>query len=325
MEIKYPKVSIIILNRNWREDTIECLESLYRIDYPNYEVILVDNASSNNSLSKIEDWINWKIKIESKIFETTKCTHNIKLFEYTKEELENWSYLKWKKKLDDLPSNQKLFILKNDQNYWFAEGNNIAMRQVISEDNSEYILLLNNDTVVEKSFLINLIVWIKSNKDLWWIWPKTMLYFNPKNKQIFYKKDKDWYVKDIIWVCVLYEIKTLKKSWLFNKDFFIFTEETELNIRIRKNWRKLWITDDSIIYHKVSQSTSKKNWLQVYYRTRNNIITYKLHKNFLPFYRIFYNLLKIFVAQVVKRNYFKTIMDFIRWFYAGINHFPKIN
>jgi len=40
-----PKVFIIILNWNGLEDTIECLESLKKITYLNYEVIVVDNAS----------------------------------------------------------------------------------------------------------------------------------------------------------------------------------------------------------------------------------------------------------------------------------------
>ena len=44
-----PKVSIIILNWNGWEDTLECLKSLYQITYPNYNVIVVDNGSTDNS------------------------------------------------------------------------------------------------------------------------------------------------------------------------------------------------------------------------------------------------------------------------------------
>ena len=51
--MKFPKVSIIILNWNGWEDTLECLESLYQITYPNYEVIVVDNDSKNQSVKKI--------------------------------------------------------------------------------------------------------------------------------------------------------------------------------------------------------------------------------------------------------------------------------
>jgi GT2 family glycosyltransferase len=43
------KVYIIILNWNGLNDTLECLRSVYRLDYPDFEVIVVDNASSDNS------------------------------------------------------------------------------------------------------------------------------------------------------------------------------------------------------------------------------------------------------------------------------------
>jgi len=42
---KSPRVSIIILNWNGVNDTIECLDSLKEITYPNYEIIIVDNGS----------------------------------------------------------------------------------------------------------------------------------------------------------------------------------------------------------------------------------------------------------------------------------------
>ena len=50
-----PKVSIIILNWNGLEDTIECLESLKKITYPNYEVIVVDNASQGDDVRNLRE------------------------------------------------------------------------------------------------------------------------------------------------------------------------------------------------------------------------------------------------------------------------------
>jgi len=52
--MKSPKVSIIILNWNGWADTSECLKSLYQINYPNYEIILVDNGSTDGSQKAIK-------------------------------------------------------------------------------------------------------------------------------------------------------------------------------------------------------------------------------------------------------------------------------
>lgn len=49
-----PKVSIIILNWNGLNDTIECLESVRKIDYPNYEIVVVDNGSTDGSAEGIK-------------------------------------------------------------------------------------------------------------------------------------------------------------------------------------------------------------------------------------------------------------------------------
>lgn len=53
--MNYPKVCIIILNWNGLEDTIECLESLKKITYPNYEVIVVDNGSEGDDVEVLRE------------------------------------------------------------------------------------------------------------------------------------------------------------------------------------------------------------------------------------------------------------------------------
>ncbi|MCX6653634.1 MAG: glycosyltransferase, partial [Candidatus Bathyarchaeota archaeon] len=51
----HPKVSIIILNWNGLDDTIECLDSLRKITYPNYEVTVVDNASTGDDVKILSE------------------------------------------------------------------------------------------------------------------------------------------------------------------------------------------------------------------------------------------------------------------------------
>src|ERR1700730_3945033 len=49
-----PQVYIVLLNWNGWQDTIECLESVFRLSYPRFTVIVCDNASSDGSMEKIE-------------------------------------------------------------------------------------------------------------------------------------------------------------------------------------------------------------------------------------------------------------------------------
>jgi len=106
-----PKVSIIIINYNGKLFLKKCLESLFDIDYNNFEVILVDNNSTDDSVDFV-----------------TKNYPSINL-------------------------------VKLDTNMGFAHPNNLASK--IS--NGEYLLFLNNDTVVTKDFLKLLIDNAKKN------------------------------------------------------------------------------------------------------------------------------------------------------------------
>ena len=52
--LEYPKVAIIILNWNNKDDTINCLQSLEKLDYPNYKIIVVDNGSTDGSQDTVK-------------------------------------------------------------------------------------------------------------------------------------------------------------------------------------------------------------------------------------------------------------------------------
>ena len=53
--LKKPLVSIIILNYNAGELLINCVESVFQTEYSNFEVIVVDNISSDNSHKKCKE------------------------------------------------------------------------------------------------------------------------------------------------------------------------------------------------------------------------------------------------------------------------------
>ena len=74
-------VVIIILNWNGWQETIECLESLYQLNYSNYEVIVVDNNSTDESIKKITEYCNGEIKINSPFFRYDPSNKPIKVLE----------------------------------------------------------------------------------------------------------------------------------------------------------------------------------------------------------------------------------------------------
>ncbi len=133
-----PRVSIIILNWNGWRDTIECLESVFQIDYPNYYVIIVDNGSENESLVKIKDFCLGKIQNPSSLFKYSLDNKPVKVLDYTRQDAESGGGNE--DLISYLPSNKRLILIKNEKNYGFSEGNNIAIRYALNALNSEVLL-----------------------------------------------------------------------------------------------------------------------------------------------------------------------------------------
>jgi len=51
----YPKVSIILLNWNGKEDTLSCIDSLLKINYPDFNIVLIDNGSNDGSVEVFKE------------------------------------------------------------------------------------------------------------------------------------------------------------------------------------------------------------------------------------------------------------------------------
>lgn len=103
-----PLVSVIILNFNGESYLSNCLNSVLHNSYPNFEAVLVDNASTDRSIENVRS-----------------------------------SY----------SSDQRLRIIENQENLGFSGGNNIGFQHA----KGEYIVFLNNDTIVASDWLTNLV------------------------------------------------------------------------------------------------------------------------------------------------------------------------
>jgi len=288
----YPKVSIIILNWNGWKDTIECLESLYQITYPNYDVVVVDNGSQDESIGKIKEYCEGKIRVESKFFEYDSSNKPIRIIEYTREEAEKGE--EKEKEIAGLPSNKKLILIKNEKNYGFAEGNNIGMRYAMKALNPDYVLLLNNDTVVDPVFLMELVKVAENNRKIGLIQPKILYYDNLTINttgflcDIFigimhrgrYEKDENQYnhltEEGFFYAsgaCLLINKDLLLelRDGCFDERLFAYHEDVDLSWIARLLDFKIVYCPTSVCYHKEGKASGGFNPKTAFWGYRNRI------------------------------------------------------
>jgi len=291
-KIHHPKVSIIILNWNGWKDTIECLESLYQIIYPNYDVIVIDNGSEDESIEKIKGYCEGKIKVESNFFEYNPSNKPIKVIEYTREEAEAGGGKE--KEIADLPPNKKLILIKNEKNYGFAEGNNIGMRYAMKALGPDYILLLNNDTVVDRRFLDELVKVAESEEKIGIVQPK-ILYYNDltinntgflcdvfgatmarggeENDYGQYddKTDEGFFYASGACLLLKKDLLLLFKEEFFDKHLFAYHDDVDISWIARLLCFKIVYQPMSTCFHKSGKSFGGFNPETTYLVSRNRI------------------------------------------------------
>ena len=241
--MNYPKISVIILNWNGLDDTVECLQSLQGITYPNYDAIVVDNGSVGNDV------------------------------EVLREKFKDY-----------------IHIIQNDKNYGFTGGNNIAIRHIINNCKSEFILLLNNDTVVDSEFLTELVRVSEDDPSIGIAGPKTYLFHDPHRFQLVWHNLNMWKgkashagsrqldhgqyenIKEVVSVqgsCFLVKQTVIDKIGLLDEKYVNYWDEMDYCFRARTAGYKIVYVPRAKIWHKALQTAKKIPGLHEYYMTRN--------------------------------------------------------
>jgi len=330
----FPHVTIIILNWNGWKDTIECLESLYQITYPNYTVVVVDNASKDVSIEKIREYCEGKIKVESKFFKNDGSNKPIKIIEYTREESSNDGK---EFELENIDSNKKLILIRNEKNHGYAEGNNIGIKYVLKKFNPNYILLLNNDTVVDKNFIEELVRTGDDNDSVGLLNPIIFEYKNPSRIQFSgekisyftgrmvrikeaYSNNTEVIYSDIAsGACLLIKKVTIDKIGLLPTEYHLQWEDIDYSLNAQKNKLKCVCIKKSKIWHKHFSSIGEVSDTRIYYSIRNRFIFRYKYFNYLQFFCS--TLFFIFVFGPLDLiNFLIKSQDFkkIKIFYNGI-------
>lgn len=333
--MRIPKVAIIILNWNGWEDTIECLESIFQNNYHNFFTIVVDNNSKDDSIKKIHEYCKGNLKINSKFYSYSNINKPINVFEYTKEESER---VKFSKNKDSFL--RSLILIKNDKNYGFAQGNNVGIKFVI-KTNPHYIMLLNNDIVVDKEFLKELVSYAEDNLDVGVIGPKICYYDYPHTLQVTTTKIDLWTGRNTLvgdgeidygqynnikltdyvsGACFFIKKDVIDNVGFLDSNFNCYWEDTDYCLSIHEAGYKCIYNPNSVIWHKASKSTNKISGLMSYYMARNMFWVMKKHASkiqyivFLLFFfglKIWYIILVLLVREdkLEFSNYIKGVKD----------------
>jgi len=283
--MKSPLISIIILNWNGKEMTEECLNSLLPQITTSFEVIVVDNGSTDGSL------------------------------EYLKKK---FPFIK---------------LIKNKENLGYAGGNNLGVKNA----KGNYVLILNNDIVLDNNFLKEILkhknkadilgvknyyydkkntIWAIGSKLNNWIMKSSLVGNKKEDKGQLDKIKVDY----IVGSAMLINKKVIDKIGFLNAEYFAYCEETEWQIRAKNaGFKTSWIPTAKL-WHKVGFSTGGgRTPLSAYYLIRNRaylIKNFSKHKLISWLFWILEVKLRIFYGLIKNRKYAKTsclgMMDFFK-------------
>jgi GT2 family glycosyltransferase len=315
--MKTSKVYIITVNYKTCRDTIECLESVFKSTYPDFQVIVVNNNAYDDDMKYMLEWASGAAgplpdrgtPIEK--LSNPPCAKPLPHILYDRLQAEAGGIKTSEEKL----KNPVIFI-DAGRNGGYAAGNNIGIKYALAKGDFEYVWLLNNDTVVEKESLALLVEAAGQNAGrnlkFGMTGPKLRYYHNPgiingvaglynrllgvgKLLGAFQKDtgqfDRDDIVPDYVpGAAMLAGRDFITDTGLLNEEYFLYFEEIDWAIRGAKKGYGTGYCYKSVVYHKEGASVGssskggKKSELADYYSIRNRIVfTKKYFSRYLPF------------------------------------------
>ncbi|MGB9706543.1 MAG: glycosyltransferase family 2 protein [Microgenomates group bacterium] len=198
-----------------------------------------------------------------------------------------------------------VIVLKNAQNLGFAEGNNVGMRYAL-KNGADYVLILNNDTTIDKNLLVYLIKQFNLINQSGILGPK--IYFAPgyeyhKNRYKPNERGKVfWYAGGLIdWknvycshrgvdevdggqydkveetdfvsgCAMLVKREVFEKIGLFDPSYFLYLEDVDFCQRAKKAGFKVVYVPEGKVWHYNASSSEVGGALHDYFITRNRML-----------------------------------------------------
>jgi GT2 family glycosyltransferase/2-polyprenyl-3-methyl-5-hydroxy-6-metoxy-1,4-benzoquinol methylase len=252
-----PSVSIVIVNWNNKDNTLECLRSAKQIDYENYEVVVVDNGSTDDSVAAI------------------------------------------RRSFPDVT------VIETKKNLGYAGGNNVGLRHVL-KTGSKWVLLLNNDTVVDPMVLKRFVQAGELIPDAGVLGAKVYFYSDPNriwhaggiccdDSGEFRALGTGWLDTgqdfniirevDCVYGCAFFlRSDSVRRVGLFEEKFFLTHADVDWCRRAKRSGLECIFVPDAHVWHKVSASPGgEQSPVHHYFTMRSRLVWAK--KNLGPVHR----------------------------------------
>ncbi|MFL6611868.1 MAG: glycosyltransferase [Pseudomonas sp.] len=218
-----PKVSVVVLTYNNLELTKACLDSLLtQSQYPNLEIIVVDNHSSDQTPAYLRAWA------------------------------------------EGYPDR---IVILNPDNKGFAAGNNVGLAAA----SGDYLVILNNDTIVTAGWIKGLIRHLRDNKEIGIIGPITNNIGNEAKVGTRYDRVDDmpaeaaqmtrarmgeWFeINTLAFFCVMFPRSTYEQIGGLCEEYGLgFFEDDDYCRRVQRRGMRAACAEDVFVHHHLSAS-----------------------------------------------------------------------
>lgn len=270
-----PRVAILVVNWNGWKDTLECLESVFRLAYQNFVVVLCDNASSDGSVDRFREWISTE--------------RPIAFAELTRAEAEAGG---------PTAVDARIVLVHNGANLGFAEGNNVGLRYLIGQPDIDYVWLLNNDVVVDRRALTEMVACAGAETGIGAVGATIYEYSEPDVVQaagggMFSRRNviprlitaprpmREGHAAPtldfISGSCMLVRLETLKTVGLVDESYFMYCEDVDLCVRLRAAGSTLVHATAARVWHKGGSTVGHRSARHDYYTVRNTMALVRKH------------------------------------------------
>lgn len=239
----------------------------------------------------------------------------------------------------------EVFIIESNENHGFAKANNILAEKA-SEDNVEYLFVLNTDMILDVDCIKELVSLAESDKAIGAIAPIVLIgKRNEKTNIIQCYVDKANFktgkttsphsnlnfrnvnlpekieVNTVHGGATFIKTEVYKKVGLFNEDNFMYGDELDLAYRIKQTGYKMLVTKKAVgwHFHNWSKTNKKANFLQYYYMTRNRFLFFHRYKKYKSL--IIGSLKELLNLPLIIRWAIRRVdIKIIKYYYLGILH-----